>query len=164
MIWDVEVHQAGEKGLGVFALRAFAPGEFIFRRRHGRRVQNQEIATLSTVDQMHLCELDADTSAIIQPPGCFLNHCCRPNAMRSGVKVFAWSSISMGEEVTIDYRLNATGEDLWECSCGHCPGRIVGSFFGLDADTQGLYLPFAPLFITSEHRRRSSAKSTARAQ
>lgn len=36
MIGDVEVREAPGKGLGVFARRAFSPGEFIFRRRHGR--------------------------------------------------------------------------------------------------------------------------------
>lgn len=35
MISDVEVREAGEKGRGVFALRAFTRGEFIFRRRNG---------------------------------------------------------------------------------------------------------------------------------
>jgi hypothetical protein len=35
VIEDVEVRAAGSKGLGVFARRAFAAGEFTFRRRHG---------------------------------------------------------------------------------------------------------------------------------
>jgi hypothetical protein len=35
MIRDVIVKAAGNKGQGVFALRDFAKGEFIFRRRHG---------------------------------------------------------------------------------------------------------------------------------
>ena len=34
MIADVTVRDAGEKGLGVFALRDFTKGEFIFRWRH----------------------------------------------------------------------------------------------------------------------------------
>ena len=33
MITDVVVKEAGSKGQGVFALRNFARGEFIFRRR-----------------------------------------------------------------------------------------------------------------------------------
>lgn len=41
MITDIVVKEAGIKGKGVFALRDFARGEFIFRRRHGRVVSNR---------------------------------------------------------------------------------------------------------------------------
>src|SRR5207247_400934 len=46
MITDVEVRGAGVKGYGVFALRPFAPGEFIFRRRHSRVVPSSELDNL----------------------------------------------------------------------------------------------------------------------
>ena len=58
MIEDIIVKDAGDKGQGVFALRGFAKGEFIFRRRHGRVVRNRDVALLSKEDQRHLCELD----------------------------------------------------------------------------------------------------------
>ena len=90
MIEDVAVRDAGRKGLGVFALRQFDKGEFIFRRRHGRIVANASIPSLTPEDQRHLCELDYARSAVLLAPGCYLNHSCEPNAMRSGVKVFAW--------------------------------------------------------------------------
>jgi len=67
------------------------------------------VARLSAEDRRHLTELDFDRSAVLLPPGCYLNHSCEPNAMRSGVKVFAWRAIRKGEEITIDYRLNAFG-------------------------------------------------------
>jgi hypothetical protein len=41
MIDDVEVRQAGSKGLGVFARRDFEAGEFIFRRRHARTLTDR---------------------------------------------------------------------------------------------------------------------------
>ncbi len=113
MISDIAVRDAGSKGEGVFALRNFREGEFIFRRRHGRVLPNREIPTLSREDQRHLCELGFETSAILLSPGCYLNHSCDPNAMRSGVKVFAWRGIHRGEEITIDYRLNAFGDQRW---------------------------------------------------
>lgn len=73
------------------------------------------------------------------------------------MKVFAWRDIEKGEEITIDYRLNAFGSDRWKCDCGSagCSGEIVGDFFSLDAERQRLYLPYAPRFIQREHRRRS---------
>src|SRR5687767_6809038 len=134
MIGDVEVRAAGPKGKGVYALRGFRKGEFIFRRRNGRVVSKAEIPTLSAEDQMHLTELDWDSFAVVLPPGAYLNHSCDPNAMRSGVKVFAWRDIEAGEEITIDYRLNAFGDERWECLCGSadCPGYVVGGFLDMD--------------------------------
>jgi hypothetical protein len=76
--------------------------------------------------------------------------------MRSGVKVFAWRRIAAGEEITIDYRLNAFGAERWSCSCGaaSCDGEITGDFFSLPAVRQREYIRFAPAFIQSEYRRR----------
>src|SRR3990172_12570673 len=129
VIRDIVVKDAGVKGQGAFALRGFAKGEFIFRRRRGRVVRNEEIHTLSEEEQRHLCELDLQTSAVLLPPGCYLNHSCSPNAMRSGTKVFAWRDIQQGEEITIDYRLNSYTSERWDCLCGsaNCQGYIIGS-------------------------------------
>ncbi len=156
MIRDIVVKEAGGKGKGVFAVRAFRQGEFIFRRRHGRVITNAQLPFLSEEEQRHVCELDFERSAILLPPGCYVNHSCDPNAMRSGVKVFAWRDIRRGQEITIDYRLNAFGSDRWKCDCGcpNCPGEVIGSFFSLDDGRQRLYLPYAASFIQREYRRR----------
>lgn len=151
---DIEVREAGAKGKGVFALRPFHLGEFIFRRRHGRVVSLSQIRTLSNEERMHLCELDFERSAVLLPPGCYLNHSCAPNAMRSGVTVFAWRDIAKGEEITIDYRLNSFDGERSRCLCGHCSGVMVNSFFALDSERQRQYLPYAPAFIRREYRRR----------
>jgi uncharacterized protein len=157
MIGDVEVRDAGVKGQGVFARRAFAAGEFIFRRRLGPPLTGAEIAQLSDEDQRHLCELDWEYSAVLFPPGCYLNHSCEPNAMRSGVKVFAWRDVQAGDEITIDYRLNAFDDaERWPCFCGHCSGYVTGSFFSLDRARAEAYLPYAPRFIQIEYQRRAS--------
>ena len=158
MIEDVEVRDAGRKGKGVFARRGFRKGEFIFRRRHGRIVRNAEIPRLRAADRRHLCELDFERSAVLLPPGAFLNHSCDPNAMRSGVSVFAWRAIRRGDEITIDYRLNAFGGERSRCLCGgpSCSGVLVNSFFALDTARQRRYLRYAPAFIRREYRRRAS--------
>jgi SET domain-containing protein len=156
MITDVEVRDAGPRGLGVFALRDFASGEFIFRRRHSRVVTLDEIDGLTEYERIHLCELDWTTFAVLLPPGAYLNHSCDPNAMRSGVKVFAWLPIRAGDEILIDYRLNATGGERWQCLCGSasCLGYVeAGGFFAMDAERQRAYLPYAPPFIRAEYRR-----------
>lgn len=157
MITDIIVRNAGVKGQGVFALRDFTRGEFIFRRRHGRVVRNEEMAALSEEDQRHLCELDWERSAVLLAPGCYLNHACDPNAMRKGTYVYAWRDISRGEEITIDYRLNAFTGEHCDCSCGslNCTGSFILSFFALSEERQRLYLPYAPRFIREEYRRRN---------
>ena len=158
MITDITIRSAGAKGQGVFALRDFARGEFIFRRRHGRVVRNEEVNALSEEDQRHLCELDWQHSAVLLAPGCYLNHGCDPNAMRKGTHVYAWRDISRGEEITIDYRLNAFTGECCDCSCGssNCEGFFMLSFFALSEDRQRAYLPYAPTFIREEYRRRRS--------
>jgi SET domain-containing protein len=156
VIHDVEVREAGSKGRGVYARRAFAAGEFVFRRRHSRVVSGDELAQASEWDRVHLCELGFDRFAVLEPPGCYLNHSCDPNAMRHGVKVFAWRPIAAGEEITIDYRLNAFDGSTWPCACGagSCSGTVVGSFFAMDTERQAHLLPHAPDFIRREYRRR----------
>jgi SET domain-containing protein len=161
MITDVEVRDADAKGMGVFALREFKPDDFIFRRRHGRVLRYDEVGTLSEEDQMHICELDEERLTVLLPPGCYLNHSCEPNAMRSGVKVFAWRPIAAGDEITIDYRLNAFSDgESWPCFCGtaSCSGEVVGSFFAMEPERQRAYLPYAPPFIRREYRRREAAQ------
>jgi hypothetical protein len=159
VIRDVEIRPAGERGQGVFAHRSFAEGEFIFRRRHTHVLRADEAGSLDEWDRVHLCQLGPDRLAVLAPPGCFLNHSCDPNAMRHGVKVFAWQPIAAAEEITIDYRINAFEGSSWPCGCGtgRCTGTVVGSFFALDPDRQRLLLPHAPPFIRHEHRRRIRA-------
>lgn len=94
MIYDVEVRDAGAKGVGVYSRRPFAEGEFIFRRRHSKVVSADELDSVSEWDRVHLCELGFDRFAVLSAPGCLLNHSCEPNAMRHGVKVFAWTAIA----------------------------------------------------------------------
>jgi len=156
VIREVEVREAGAEGRGVYARRSFAEGEFIFRRRHTRVVTAAELPALDEWDRVHLCELGFDRFAVLGPPGCYLNHSCDPNAMRHGVKVFAWRSISQGEEITIDYRLNAFDGESWPCDCTsrNCTGTVVGGFFAMDAERQELLVQHAPSFIRGEYWRR----------
>ena len=166
MITDVEVRAAGTKGLGVFALRRFEEGEFVFRRRHVRVVPVADVPRLSAWERIHLCELDADRVAVLAPPGCYLNHSCDPSAMRHGVKVFAWRTIEPGDEITVDYRLNALDGDSWPCRCGAvtCTGTVGGSFFSMTPERQRLLLPHAPAFIRREAARRQRSRSLGTAR
>lgn len=142
----------------MFALRAFAPGEFVFRRRHVP-ISVAAIARLPLDEGVHVCQTDVARFAIVAPPGCYVNHSCDPNALRRGVHVVAWKVISAGNEVTLDYRLNAVGGSPWECLCGSasCSGLVDGGFFGLDRHRQRELLPFAGDFVRREYLRRVTA-------
>ena len=152
---DVVVKDAGNKGKGVFALRDFAKGEFIFRRRYSKVVANRDIASLSDEDQRHLCELDWDISAVLLPLGCYLNHSCGPNVVCKGVNVYAWKDILQGDEITVDYRLNAFTGERWDCFCGsaNCLGYVISDYFSMSEDQQQVYFPYAPKFIQQEYLR-----------
>jgi len=141
----------------VYARRPFAEGAFIFRRRHMRVLTAEELPALDAWERIHLCELGLDRFAVVAPPGCYLNHSCDPNAMRHGVNVFAWRPVTAGDEITIDYRLNAFEGDSWACACGapNCTGTVVGSFFAMEPQRQRLLLPHAPAFIRREYARRA---------
>jgi hypothetical protein len=78
--------------------------------------------------------------------------------MRSGVKVFAWRAIRRGDEITIDYRLNAFSGEHSSCACGSvsCAGTITLDFFSLNEPTRRCYLPYAPQFVRHEYRARKS--------
>jgi SET domain-containing protein len=155
MITDVDVRRTPDKGLGVFALQSFRAGDFIFRRRHGPTLTAADVASLSAGDRAHVTRLDVDRFAAVLPPGAYLNHACDPSAIRRGVNVIAWRDIAPGDEITLDYRVNALDGAPWSCACGSasCDGR-VGSFFDLPDDRQQAYLPYAAAFIRREYRRR----------
>jgi len=166
MITDIEVRDAGAKGKGVFALRHFDAGEFIFRRRRGRIISNSEIAKLSAEDQRRLDEIDDNTSEILASPGCYFNHACEPNAMPHGMDLYAWKDIEVGEEITVDYRLSAITENRWACACGcaSCPGYFDHNFFALSEETQRRFLPHAPTYVRAAYRARQRAQSSGRSR
>lgn len=162
MIKDVVVKDAGNKGKGVFALRDFARGDILFRRRYSRVVRNSKLAQLSEEDQRHKDELDWEFSVIMLPPGCYINHSCNPNAILKGNTFYAWKAIQQGEEITQEYRVSSFTGERWECFCGsaNCLGYVISDFFSMSEDQQRMYFPYAPKFIQQEYRRRQASSSS----
>jgi len=157
----VEVKAAGGQGLGVFSLRDFHAGDLILRLQPERVIPVDEAATLPAWEQDHLSELTADTCQVLPPPRCYVNHACAPNAVSTSSELRALHDIRAGEEITIDYRLNAL--DDWEmaCECGADgePHTVIGNFFTLPEHLQQRYLPDAPPFVQREHQRRHGLPS-----
>ncbi len=155
---DVAVKETGTKGQGVFALRDFPKGAVLFRRRYSRVVRNIELALLSEEDRRHKDELDWETSVIMLPPGCYINHSCDPNAILKGNTFYAWKDIRQGDEITQEYRISSFTGERWECFCGsaNCQGYVISDFFSMTEDQQRLYFAYAPRFIQQEYRRRNT--------
>ena len=114
MIRDVEVRDAGSKGKGVFALRDFKRGEFIFRRRHARVVHERELASLRPTRSCTSASSTGPATPYSSRPAPTSTRPADPNAMRSGVRS-SLARHSGGDEIVIDYRLNATGGERWSC-------------------------------------------------
>lgn len=157
---SVEVRDVGHKGKGVFAVQDFHKGDVILRWHQGRVVRHDEIPMLTTWEQDHLSELTADTNQILPEPRCYVNHTCAPNAISTSEVLYAWRDIPTGEEITIDYRLNA--HDRWEmiCQCAayNHPHIVIGDFFTLSVELQEQYLPYAPLFVQEEYWQQHSSR------
>lgn len=162
MIKNVEIQETESKGKGLFALKDFKKGETIFRNQRGRIVKKKDLPNLSEDDSEHLNELDWEVWEIMNPPGRFINHSCDPNAVPTEssdeATYIVLRSIKRGEEITVDYRINAYDGNTWECRCGskNCSGRITSNFFTLDKRLQKKYLPYAPKFIRDEYKRRAT--------
>jgi uncharacterized protein len=158
-ISGVVVASAGAKGKGVFAARAFAPGELIASFA-GRRVVRADLGRLTAWEHDHLGEINVGVWQVLPEPVCYLNHACEPNAIHTSSEVRARRAIAAGEEITVDYRLNAYDDgDVWRmtCECGAMPGphEVVGDFFSLSPERQRSYLPVAPPFIRAMYERRA---------
>ena len=87
-------------GLGVYAVRDFRKGDFLFGAT-GRAVAEQNEFSL---------QIDWDRHLDVYPPARYLNHSCDPNA---GVKTngqghpdfYAFRSIAKDEEIRYDYAM-----------------------------------------------------------
>jgi hypothetical protein len=130
----VEFRQSAIEGRGVFAKRAFVPGEVIvaYAPKHVRLAADDPRATEAAATRLTLfaqdgCVLVPEQST---PGGWLCNHSCAPNAalFSSGDgRVQCIRPIARGEEVTIFYGwVTSNGDGSAPCRCGApgCRGAI----------------------------------------
>ena len=162
----VEVRESPVEGLGVFALRAFAPGERIRRVNIVREVTDATPLRPEAGERIEHCAYPSGKVVLWGYPDRHLNHCCDPNAycLEEGdgsetVCLVARRAIAAGEEVTVDYNLNLSGGSSWPCHCGaaRCRGETVGDFFKLPEEQQLEYLPLLADWFVARHRERVAA-------
>lgn len=144
-------------GRGLFARRAFAPGDLILRLDGPRYERTDPIH--ATDEGANLLQTGRRTYILLHPPAVFANHSCDPNAGVVGNRrLAAIRAIAPGEEITFDYS-TTMDEDFWtlECRCGapNCRGRVT-DFRDLPAPLRRRYLDLGVVqgFIAVRERRR----------
>ena len=149
---NVEVKEGGVKGLGIFALQYFTNGEVIRRVNIIREVTPD--TPLQEGEQAEHCAYHDEKVVLYGYPDRHMNHSCDPNCYYEYgdeiPSVVARQDIKNGEELTVDYLINNSGGDSWNCDCQspRCRGKTGNSFFDLPSSFQMEYLPFlAPWFV-----------------
>jgi hypothetical protein len=132
-------------GRGVFARRAFEPGDFVVAYAPSQHRVDATHPDALAAAQAKLSLMSADGSVIIPdtraPGGWLCNHSCAPNAaiFSSGTgRIQCTRSISPGEEVTIFYGWvthNDPARDPCHCGSARCRGLINFDISDDDVDS-----------------------------
>lgn len=133
---EVETRPSAIQGLGLFALRAFAPGETVapyagpLTRTPPAHAPGEPVFALEIEPGLWL-----DGSGPANPAR-HANHSCRPNAElvlrpagTKGAWLIAATDIPAGAEITFDYGFSLAESLFHPCRCGQpdCVGRIIAA-------------------------------------
>ena len=146
-------------GRGVFATRAYRPGDHILAFVGEKFDRSHSIH--HTPQGANLLQVGPTSYILPRPVGLYVNHSCNPNAGLKGTRtLIAIRDIAEGEEVRFDYSTNMD-EDLWTmpCACkeAECRG-VIGDFRLLPADVRARYLALGivPGFVARRYRTNGS--------
>ena len=149
------------QGQGVFAIEAIDRGAVILRLDDSRVVDDTHpLRPEDGESSIHCDYLPDGTVTLMRSPECYINHCCEPNSYiySAGRKRFllAMRDIAAGEEILMDYALNAVDGDEWKCRCGvaDCRGYHRCDFFTLSPQLQREYLPWLDPWFAEIHAAR----------
>ncbi|MBS1806529.1 MAG: SET domain-containing protein-lysine N-methyltransferase [Acidobacteria bacterium] len=110
--------------------------------------------------EYHRDFLPDGTVVLMQMPERSINHSCDPNCYVYSVKrerfLLAKRDITAGEEILMDYALNAIDGDVWECRCNseNCLGVHKCDFFCLPLELQLENLPYLDPWFARVHAAR----------
>jgi len=121
-------------GRGLFAVRAFALGEWVADYGGERIAKAESARRLAAHDNPFIFELDSSHDLDGDQPenaARFANHSCEPNCeaivASGGIRLRARRAIAAGEELTFDYGYRLAAFPGHPCHCGapSCAGFIV---------------------------------------
>jgi len=146
------------QGSGVFATTAIPSGSVVLQLDDSRVVDSDHpVRPENGESLLHLDYLPDGTVVLMRSPECFINHSCQPNSYIYSVNrqryLMAKRDITIGEEVLVDYALNAVDGDWWECRCQapSCRQYHKCDFFELSTTLQCEYLPYLDPWFASAH-------------
>jgi len=144
-VYNLEVFQAGKKGLGVKTKDSIEQGAFIIEYC-GEVVNYKEFMERTEKydeeKRKHYYFMLLKGDEVIDATRCgsisrFINHSCDPNCVTQKwtvngflrVGFFSLREIEPGEELTFDYQYQRYGEKAQRCFCGseNCRGVLAGS-------------------------------------
>jgi len=128
-------------GRGLFAARAFIPGELILNLSGSRYGREHPIH--DTARGANLLQTGWRTYIMLESPGVYANHSCNPNAGIQGNRnLVAIRPIASGDEICFDYS-TTMAENFWTmpCCCGElCCRGVVEDFGKLPREIRTRYL------------------------
>lgn len=122
---DIEVRPSRIHGTGLFALKAFKPGDIVLHWDVSHLISKEDLALLSSAEQHYTHPFDEQRLIVVQPPARFVNHSCNNNTEVRDFCDVAIREIAPGEEITSSYSSDGSGS-VFVCSCGapNCRGRV----------------------------------------
>jgi uncharacterized protein len=145
----------GDLGKGLFARKPIKKGSLIYIFQGP--IINFLQAKQKGEKECYPLQIDHDRYIDIEPPGCFSNHSCEPNAgIRNQIELTALRNIEEDEEIRYDYSTTMDEDHFtMPCRCGTptCRG-VVADFKLLSLLLQKTYLSLGIVmeFISRKHR------------
>lgn len=161
------VKRAGNKGKGLFATKNIKENEIILKNniQKLKKLTLKDISKLPEKVQEHADYAGKDRYVIDFSPSSYINHSCNPNSAWKSkfigkTTLYAQRNIKKGEEITVDYALNAVDQfgdnSFWkmkcQCKSKNCRKIITGDFFKLPKKIQVKYWKNLPISIRIKYK------------
>jgi SET domain-containing protein len=131
VLGDVEIRESQIQGRGLFATRAFEPGEIVLRWDLSHTIPKEQVESLSDDERRYTHPLDEHRTLLVQSPERFVNHSCEANTEVREFCDVAIRKIGAGEEITGDYGVDGAAVSF-KCQCG---SRNCRKSIGLTSET-----------------------------
>jgi len=158
---SVSVSPSPVQGYGAFVDHAFRQGEVLLHLDDSRVVDAEHPLRPEAGEfECHRDFLADGTVVLMASPERYINHSCDPNSYISSIRrnrfLLAKRDLAAGEEILVDYALNAIDGDVWDCHCRslNCRGVHKCDFFCLPVEIQRENLPFLDPWFASVHESR----------
>jgi hypothetical protein len=149
------------QGSGVFTAEAMRRGTVLLHINDSRVLDSDHPLRPDHGESLiHRDFLPDGSVVLMQPPERHVNHSCDPNCYVYSAHreryLIAKRDIAAGEELLIDYAINAIGGEYWTCNCcvAQCRGFHECDFFALPPQRQREYLPYLDPWFAAVHADR----------